>query len=115
METESGTSVSISPAFLSAPPSVPHRPKAAYYTQRTEDRLGTIDDIPALRDIVVPPGYFLSNADIRSNKPVDTEPYNTQKTFSPMYPAPRPPHQTPSPDPRHQAQPPTYTTASSVS
>ena len=99
----------------SFPLSVAHRRQAAYYTQRTEDRLGTIDDVPALRDIVVPPGYFLSNADIRSNKPVDAESYNTQRTFSPMYQVSRPPHQTPSPDSHHQAQLSPYTATSSVS
>ncbi|KAF9653971.1 hypothetical protein BDM02DRAFT_3107157 [Thelephora ganbajun] len=87
----------------------------AYYTQRTENHLGTIDDVPGLRDIVVPPGYFLSNADIRSNKLVDTESYNTQRTYNPMYQAPRPPHQTPSPDSHYPAQASPYSTASSVS
>lgn len=99
--------------FPSLPPLlIAYRPKAAYYTQRTEDRLGTIDGIPALRDIVVPPGYFLSNADIRSNKPVDTEPYNTQRTYNPVH---QTPNQTPSPDSHLLAQLPQYSMASSVS
>jgi len=75
--------------------------------------LGTIDDMPELRDIVVPPGYFLSNADIRSNKTVDAEPCNTQRAYNPMYQAPRPPHQTPSPDSHHPSRP--HSMASSVS
>lgn len=83
----------------------------AYYTQRTEARLGTIGDIPALRDIVVPPGYFLSNADIRSNKPVDM-PHTTQRAYNPIHHAPSPPQLTPSPDSHHSAQPSPY--ASSV-
>lgn len=74
-----------------------YRHKAAYYTQRTEDRLGTIDDISALRDIVVPPGYFLSNADIRSNKPVDA-PHSTQRAYNAMHQAPDSLQNTPSPD-----------------
>lgn len=100
--------------LFSALSSVIHRRKAAYYTQRTEDRLGTIDDIPVLRDIDVPPGYFLSNADIRSNKPADVESYSTQRPYNPVYQAPRPPHQTPSPDSHHSIQPP-YPMVSSVS
>jgi len=86
----------------------------AYYTQRTEDRLGTIDDLPALRDIVVPPGYFLSNADIRSNKTVDTESCNNQRAYNSTYPAPRPLHQAPSPDSRHTTRP-AHSVTSSVS
>ncbi|KAF9793209.1 hypothetical protein BJ322DRAFT_1016786 [Thelephora terrestris] len=83
----------------------------AYYTQRTEDRLGTIDDISALRDIVVPPGYFLSNADIRSNKPVDV-PHTTQRAYNPLHQTPRPLHNTPSPDLPNQPSP--HSSASSV-
>ena len=107
----------MSVAFLSSLPSIPSLTgrEAAYYTQRTEDHLGTIDDIPVLRDIVVPPGYFLSNADIRSNKPVDTESYNTQRAYNPAYQASRPPHQTPSPDSHHPTHPSPYSRASSVS
>lgn len=85
----------------------------AYYTQRTEDRLGTIDDIPALRDIVVPPGYFISNADIRSNRPVDAQ-HNAQRSYNPLHQPPRPLHHTPSPDSHYPAQSSPYSAASSV-
>lgn len=85
----------------------------AYYTQRTEDCLRTIDDIPALRDIAVPSGYFLSNADIRSNRPLDG-PHSSQRTSNSMGQVPGPLHHTPSPDSHHSAQTSPYPTTPSV-
>ena len=105
VNTENGNRkwhLSMRPPFLLLFSSLTLR-KAAYYTQRTEDRLGTIDDIPVLRDIVVPSGYFLSNADIRSNKPVEI-PHNPQRPYNPTHQAPRPLHHTHSPDLYHPAR-----------
>src|SRR6266404_1040776 len=49
--------VSSLPLFLYLPLIVP----AAYFTQATVDSLGTVDDIPVLKDLVVPEGLFKSS------------------------------------------------------
>ncbi|KAI0049959.1 hypothetical protein FA95DRAFT_1603964 [Auriscalpium vulgare] len=57
-----------------------HRRKwhlTAYFTQATVDRLGTVDDIPALHHLTVPPGMFRSSRTIKSRRgaaPAPAEP-----------------------------------------
>ena len=48
-------------------------PPAAYFTQATVDRLGTVDDILALRDLVVPDGLFKSTRTSKSRGKTDEQ------------------------------------------
>ncbi|KAI0827145.1 Gti1/Pac2 family-domain-containing protein [Trametes gibbosa] len=46
----------------------------AYFSQTTIDSLGTIDDIPAVGDVVVPEGWFKSARASKANKRLDPPP-----------------------------------------
>ncbi|KAH9892713.1 Gti1/Pac2 family-domain-containing protein [Cubamyces lactineus] len=64
----------------------------AYFTKLTEGQLRTIDDIPMLRDLVVPEGIFSSARTSKPGKRSDGS-RNANSTVKRMY-APFPPHPT---------------------
>ncbi|KAI8993971.1 Gti1/Pac2 family-domain-containing protein [Trametes punicea] len=64
----------------------------AYFTKLTEGQLRTIDDIPMLRDLVVPDGIFSSARTSKPGKRGDGS-RNANSTVKRMY-APFPPHPT---------------------
>ncbi|KAI0645853.1 Gti1/Pac2 family-domain-containing protein [Trametes meyenii] len=64
----------------------------AYFTKLTEGQLRTIDDIPTLRDLVVPDGIFSSARTSKPGKRGDGS-RNASSTVKRMY-APFPPHPT---------------------
>ncbi|KAI0759846.1 Gti1/Pac2 family-domain-containing protein [Trametes elegans] len=64
----------------------------AYFTKLTEGQLRTIDDIPLLRDLVVPEGIFSSARTSKPGKRGDGS-RNANSTVKRMY-APFPPHPT---------------------
>jgi Gti1/Pac2 family transcription factor len=55
------------------------RPSDAYWTQETLDRLLTVDDIPELRSLEVPPGTYLC---ARTNRMRETVSRSTRGSFS---------------------------------
>ena len=62
----------------------------AYFTKLTEGQLRTIDDIPTLRDLVVPDGIFKSARTTKPGKRGEGS-RNAASTVKRMY-APFPPH-----------------------
>ena len=67
MVEENGISVRARPIFWVCLP--PIYALAAYFTQATIDHLGTIDDIPRIRDVVVTDGMFKSTRVGRRTRP----------------------------------------------
>ncbi|KIL65877.1 hypothetical protein M378DRAFT_161503 [Amanita muscaria Koide BX008] len=76
----------------------------AYFTQATVDRLGTVDDIPVVRDLVIPQGIFKStrtgknrNKSDEQARPADKSrsTSTTTRTYAP-YPGPANPEPNPS-------------------
>ena len=74
-------------------PGIANAPRAdAYFTKLTEGQLRTIDDIPLLRDLVVPEGIFRSARTTKPGKRGEGSRTSTS-TVKRMY-APFPPHPT---------------------
>ncbi len=83
--------------YVRTPSSVPaevanSRYADAYFTKLTEGQLRTIDDIPLLRDLVVPEGIFRSARTVKPGKRSDGSRTATSSVKR-MY-APFPPHPT---------------------
>ncbi|KAF7343227.1 hypothetical protein MVEN_01754100 [Mycena venus] len=64
----------------------------AYFTQTTVDQLGTVDDIPEVRALVVPSGIFTSTrVGKRKNADSDSASQTTVARFYAPFPSPLPP------------------------
>ncbi|KAF9010618.1 Gti1/Pac2 family-domain-containing protein, partial [Cyathus striatus] len=70
----------------------------AYFTQEDIDQLGTVDDIPSVRDLVVPDGHFKSTRVGKSRSKTDdsnaragepSKPSTVTRTYAP-FPSPYP-------------------------
>ncbi|KAK0505084.1 hypothetical protein EDD18DRAFT_324447 [Armillaria luteobubalina] len=81
----------------------------SYYTEGTVDNLGTVDDIEALQNIVVPEGMFTKstrsakNRKARQGRAKDAEPATVSRTYAP-YPSEGASNQPPPPASPSQSQ-----------
>ncbi|KAK0225594.1 hypothetical protein IW262DRAFT_1268061 [Armillaria fumosa] len=81
----------------------------SYYTEGTVDNLGTVDDIEALQNIVIPDGMFTKstrsakNRKARQGRTKDAEPATVSRTYAP-YPSEGASNQPPPPASPSQSQ-----------